>query len=334
VNVQVLIDAIVRQTTVLIGQLATTGGVRAPLAHIANEVFLSLVAELSDQGVSQKVIADMFGMALRSYQQKVQRLSESATDRGLTLWEAVYAYLREREVASRADVLRRFRHDNEAGVRGILNDIVASGLVYRTGKGDHTVYRVASDEDLERAGGQAAQAAESLVWLTVYRQGPIGRAALSDLLPLDAQAVSGALELLVSEGRIERVSDEGGGVYASARCLIPIGDPSGWEAGLFDHFQALVGAMTTKLRNGTTRALPDDQVGGSTFSFDVWPGHPHDERVRSLLRDLRAQVGAVWDDVATYNASHQPSPNQGAKVTLYFGQSVQTDALDRNEVNA
>jgi hypothetical protein len=33
-----LIDAIVRQTTVLIAQLATAGGFRAPLAHIAEQV--------------------------------------------------------------------------------------------------------------------------------------------------------------------------------------------------------------------------------------------------------------------------------------------------------
>jgi predicted acetyltransferase len=54
---------------------------------------LSLVRELERQGIGQKVIADMFGLALRSYQQKVQRLSESATDRGLTLWEAVHAHI-------------------------------------------------------------------------------------------------------------------------------------------------------------------------------------------------------------------------------------------------
>jgi hypothetical protein len=33
-NVKILIDSIVRQTTVLIAQLATAGGVRAPLAHV------------------------------------------------------------------------------------------------------------------------------------------------------------------------------------------------------------------------------------------------------------------------------------------------------------
>ena len=82
VRTQVLIDAVVRQTTVLIAQLATSGGVRAPLAHLASQVFLELARELEDQGVSRKVSADMFGMALRTYLRKIQRAKESSTDRG------------------------------------------------------------------------------------------------------------------------------------------------------------------------------------------------------------------------------------------------------------
>ena len=105
-------------------------------------------------------------------------------------------------------------------------------------------------------------------------------------------------------------------------------------AGLFDHFQALVTAMTTKLRNGRSRALPDDQVGGSTFSFDVWPGHPHEERVTSLLRHFREHVGVLWDEVASHNQIHRPPERGGAKVTFYFGQSVRIDTPDANEVNS
>lgn len=41
-NVRLLIDSVVRQTTVLLAQLATNGGARAPLAHVANQVFLEL----------------------------------------------------------------------------------------------------------------------------------------------------------------------------------------------------------------------------------------------------------------------------------------------------
>lgn len=42
-NVTLLIGAIVRQTMVLIAELATAGGVRAPLAHVADKVFVDLV---------------------------------------------------------------------------------------------------------------------------------------------------------------------------------------------------------------------------------------------------------------------------------------------------
>jgi CBS domain-containing protein len=43
------------------------------LAHIANQVFLELTTELEAQGVSRKVSADMFGMALRAYIKKIRR---------------------------------------------------------------------------------------------------------------------------------------------------------------------------------------------------------------------------------------------------------------------
>ncbi len=77
-----LIDAVVRHTTAFIAQLSTSAGLRAPLAHIADQVFLDLSREIEAQGVSRKVVASMFGMALRGYQRKVQRLEESASFKG------------------------------------------------------------------------------------------------------------------------------------------------------------------------------------------------------------------------------------------------------------
>jgi hypothetical protein len=62
-NVRLLIDTIVREATVLIAQLATSGGLRAPLAHVAGQVFVELAAELEREGVTKKVSADMFGLA-------------------------------------------------------------------------------------------------------------------------------------------------------------------------------------------------------------------------------------------------------------------------------
>jgi len=81
-----LISSIVRQTTVLIARLSTTGGERSPLSQVADQIFVGLVTELERQGVGKKVAADMFGLALRSYQLKVQRLQESASETGVTLY--------------------------------------------------------------------------------------------------------------------------------------------------------------------------------------------------------------------------------------------------------
>jgi hypothetical protein len=130
-NVNVLIDAIVRQTTVLIAQLATAAGLRAPLAHTANQVFLDLVRELKEQGVGNKVIADMFGLALSTYHSKIRRLSESRSERGRSLWKATLAFIKERGAVTQADVLKRFQYDDGPSVRGVLNDLVESGMVFR-----------------------------------------------------------------------------------------------------------------------------------------------------------------------------------------------------------
>ncbi len=109
-----LIDSIVRQTTVLIASLATAAGHRPSLAHVANQVLANLVTELKSQGLGNKVIADMFGMALRTYHDRVARLAESQSEVGRSLWDAVLSYVENHDVVLRADVLRRFNRDGDA----------------------------------------------------------------------------------------------------------------------------------------------------------------------------------------------------------------------------
>jgi hypothetical protein len=133
---------------VLVAELATAAGGRAPLAHVAGHVFVELVRELKAQGLGNKVIADMFGLTLRTYHDRVRRASESVTDRGSSLWEAALRYVRQRQMLSRADLLQRFRADDEASVRGVLSDLVDSGLLFKSGRADLTTY------DGERRGGE------------------------------------------------------------------------------------------------------------------------------------------------------------------------------------
>ena len=323
-NSQILIDAIVRQTMVLIAQLSTADGVRSPLSHVADEVFVGLVRELERQKLGKKVIADMFGLALRSYQQKVQRLSESATQRGITLWGALHAYLAEQPSASRAEVLLHFKHDEEGTVRSILNDLVESGLVHRSGRGRDTRYRTATAEELEELGASEAQDADgtnaALVWVHLYPASPLRKIDLAELVPLSELAFEAALNRLVADERV-RIEERPDGPYCvTERCLIPVGQAAGWEAAVVDHHRAVLNALAAKAVSGKHVSAAADEIGGTTLSFDLWPGHPREQEVRGLLATVRRQVVSLWDEVAAYNQDNRPKSNYS--VTFYCGQNL------------
>jgi hypothetical protein len=219
-NIRLLIDSIVRQTTVLVAQLATAGGVRAPLAHIANQVFFDLAKELDAQGVSRKVSADMFGMALRGYQRKLQRLTESQTDSGRSLWEAILSYVSERKTAMRTEVLMRFKRDDEALVRGVLYDLTDSGLLFCSGIGSNAIYRVASEDELGFANRlNSTEGLESFLWAVIYRQGPITRSALAEQAKIKAEKIDTIVQRLIADGRVRASERKGDPVYNSGSFL-------------------------------------------------------------------------------------------------------------------
>jgi hypothetical protein len=325
-DVTVLIDAIFRQTTVLIAQLATSAGSRAQLAHTANQVFVDLVRELKEQGLGNKVIADMFGMALRTYHAKVRRLGESSTFRGRSLWATVLEYLQDRETVLQTEVLHRFRHDDEASVRGVLNDLVDSGMVFKTGTGVRKTYRAAEPEEYERIERDSGDGPANLVWVAVNRFGPATEQALLEIVPLEPSRLSAALELLVKDGRVARVEHDGEARYTSDLCVIPFESPAGWEAAVFDHYQAMVTAICAKLRRGPQASATED-IGGSTFGFVIWEGHEHEQEVRGLLASLRRQAAELRTKVSDYNARHKKPPDAEVRVITYVGQTVvETDA--------
>lgn len=321
-NPQVLIDAIVRQTTILIARISTAEGVRSPLGHVANEVFVGLVAELENQGVSKKVIADMFGMALRSYRQKVQRLGESVPARAVTLWSAVQRFLAEKGSATRTELLAQFQSNEEASIRGILNDLVESGLILRSGRGDEASYRVPTADELRDLGAfaegqpQAAQAA--LVWVHVYREGPLTLDRLAQLVPLSRGALESAVATLVGDGRVRREARGGVDHFATAHVLISVGEAAGWEAAVVDHHRAVLNALAAKLTTRTRSSAAADEVGGTTLTFDLWPGHPREQEVRALLRSTRERLLPLWDEVEAYNREHPRE--DGYQVHYYCGQ--------------
>jgi hypothetical protein len=328
-NARLVIDAIVRQTMVLIAQLATSGGLRAPLAHIASQVFVNLAKELESQGVPKKVTADMFGMALRTYQRRTQRLSQSQTDRGRSLWEAVHEFVQQSGVVTRDEVLRRFRNDDEASVRGVLRDLTESGLVFTTGTGRSLTYRGTTTEEMRSAGPSDDDAGvEAFVWSVVYREQPATIDQLSAASGLPLPELQPIIASLVGTGRVER---DVTGVYRTHELVLGFEEPAGWEAAVLDHFSIVVRTITQKLAIDQ-RATRTDEVGGSTYHFALWRGHPHEEEVLAELRRFRERMSALRDRIDRYNLDHPEQP-QRLRVDAYYGQTV-TEEEDHDSDSA
>jgi hypothetical protein len=316
-NVVLLIDQIVRQTTVLIAQLSTAAGIRAPLADLADQVFLKLASEIEAQGVPRKVVADMFGLALRSYQRKVQRITESATETQRTLWQAVLDHLTTQGSCTRQAVIDHFHHDDPDAVAAVLSDLFRNGLVYKTGAGRRALYGATREQEYSKLiDAEDLDAAAALVWLLIHRQPGLKAEEVSTSLGLSGELSQRALQTLVEQGRV--VLQDGG--YRTDVVTIPVGAGHGWEAAVFDHYQAMVTAIGKKV--SSPRSSQEDVVGGATLVFDVHEGHPHQERVYQLLSQVRTQVSELWDEVRTYNQEHPVPDERKQRVAFYFGQSV------------
>ncbi|MBN1612238.1 MAG: hypothetical protein JW940_36740 [Polyangiaceae bacterium] len=321
-TIDLLIHAIVRQTTILIAQLATSRGLRAPLAQIANQVFLDLVAELERQRVSRRVSADMFGLGLRTYRRKIQRLSESATDRGRSLWEVVLEYLRARTTATRAEILKRFSGDEESQVKAVLHDLCESQLVIASGSGATTTYRAARGEELiALQQGRGPEGLDELLLALMFREAPLTVEEIARQATLDAEKVEPILNRLLGEGRIERTERDGVALYQATRLVVPLGATDGWEAAVFDHYKALVTTLICRLRDGAGTPQLEDTVGGSTYTLSVWPGHPMADEVYGTMKRLRAELSSMRERVAKLNQECDV-PDAHTRVVIYLGQSL------------
>ncbi|HKP57327.1 MAG TPA: hypothetical protein VJV78_11435 [Polyangiales bacterium] len=320
-----LISAIVRQTTVLIASLATASGQRAQLAALANQVFADLVRELREQGLGNKVIADMFGLALRTYHRKLARLTASQSDQGRSLWEAVFAHIQQHGPLLRADLLRRFARDDEVTLHSVVLDLVESGLIQRDGEGDAVSFKAVQADAAANGGGGGAQL-DAMLRVALHRAGPTSLDGLAQLVPAAREELEAALTRLTADGSVSARN----GLFSCETYLLGFGEPKAWEGAVFDHYQAMVVALVSKLRAGARRADLADSTGGSTFVFDLWEGHPMQQEVMGYLRSVRER-GIALRKALDAHPEPAPEDKRSLRVTAYVGQSV---ALEEEENDA
>jgi hypothetical protein len=291
------------------------------LARIADQVFLDLAKELDSQGVGRRVAADMFGMALRSYQKKLRRLTESAVCFDKTLWQAVFEFIRDHENVSRIELFDRFARDGEREVGSVINDLVSSGLLSQTGGKYDRYYKITSEHDLRHTIKISdRESVIPLIWLTIHNHPGITLAKLVNHLSLEKSVVRNAVKSLIDDGRCNGDPDSDRSPLVAEDLIVPVGDAQGWEIAVYDHFRAVANAIACKVRSGRTCSKTEDIVGGATLSFDLYSGHPYEARVTQLLSEVRERTNLLWKELEDYNSEHPISEKEYRRLFFYFGQ--------------
>ena len=167
------------------------------------------------------------------------------------------------------------------------------------------------------------EVAARLVLVAVYRHGPVKPEKLAQVLPLSGESLAAVLERLTASGELSVEHNDGAVLYRNDRLVIPHGDAQGWQAAVFDHYQAVVSALTAKLRAGRASSARDETTGGSTYHFDVWVGHPHRAEAVGLLAEQRVRASALREAIEAHNRDHErPADARGERVIAYMGQHV------------
>lgn len=311
-----LLDQAVRQSGVLLARLATVGGKRVTLAEVESKLFIAIAEELEHLGIGRKVGADMFGMALRSYVRKINRIKRSHAPAGRSLWELVFAHVSEHAPVSRAELLLRFSHEDDVLLRGVLHDLVESGMLRRSLDDAQVTYAPSDPMSLSRSQQQAAQ--DALVWAAIYRYGPAKRDELLRLASLPADQLEGSLERLMEDGRVERSLDR----LFSARSFVVERDAAvGWEAAVFDHLHAVIATVVQKLTPEVPKALRDE-TGGSTYTLDLAADHPLRTESLAFLESFRREAAELRRRVEAHNEAHGRG-NDPEQLVLYAGQRLE-----------
>lgn len=318
-NVESLISAIVRQTMILIAQLATNG-TRAPLAQVADQVFMNLVNELRNQGLSHRAVAHMFSLPLSTYHDRIRRFSVSETTQD-SLWRSVLDHIQAHGPVTQARLLYEFRRDGAEDVRAVLSDLNRARLVSKTGQGLDTTYEVTSERSRLAGAQDPVKAAATLVWVAVNAHSPATREDIERLVPMEDQLLNDALEELVEEGRLMEEVIDGELIWTCDSCVIPFGAPIGWEAAVFDHYQTMVKAIINKLQS-VKQAQQNDVIGGSTYKFYLHAEHPMRQEVLALLAHTRQIAGELRERVTQHNLHHGLRAEDMDEVLFYTGQTI------------
>lgn len=314
----------------LVAELFATLKVNDPLrmdfAGIAQKTVLDIVEGLRTEGLTNHEIAAALDLSMAGFYRKLKDLREtySADDAGarrrMTLWEQLYELVLERSGGDARQPVRyvtieqAFPALTAERLGTILRYLVRYGHLSVTGHGATREYRLVEREP-------AGEATYHDAVVTLYRDGPLSLTDLATRLDTPEATCRAYIERLGSAGKLEtlQTADEPALFRATGYHIEPEAS-EGYEAALYDHFQAVVRAICKKIRSKDHQARYADLQGGTTFSLDVEVDDPMYAEISGFLAETRVKMER-WLDYVTTNP---PKTGQRAvTVTIYTGQSVE-----------
>jgi hypothetical protein len=193
-------------------------------------------------------------------------------------------------------------------------------LVFSSGVGNGQAFRAATkDEAKTLKRGSDSAGLEAFVWSTIYRSGELSLEELSQRTSLSSAELMPLVEGLLASGKVERTNDTPPRLRAQ-HLVLGFDDPAGWESSVLDHFTALVQTIMRKL-SLDQRASRKDEIGGSTYHFVLWRGHPFESEILGELARFRERMSALRAKLDEHNRE-QPGPKRRLRVVAYYGQST------------
>jgi hypothetical protein len=255
----------------------------------------------------------MFGLALRSYHRKLRRIEGSATTPGESLWQAVLRIVGRKKTISQLDLWAELSEDDPAVIRGIVSDMVESGVLDKEGSGPSAVLTPSS---LNAGSPDSDDGLKDYIWALLYRDGPLSAADVSALSHQSPDRVRAILGALIDDGMAQTTATDGTAApcYVARDFIIPPGEDERWPLAVYDHFAAVVRSICSRLAGAQ-----GSHGGGSTYEFNLWRGHPMEKEVLQTLQAFRQRNTELRERVDQWNESHAPSGTR-YRVTCYAGQ--------------
>lgn len=337
-NFAALQERLVPLIAELLATLASRNPLRMYFADIAGKTLHDIVGVLRQEGFSQEAIAASLGMTLNGYHAKMKRLrelqdvtfAEEESTEPRSLMERVHSYVAERaadgERVPIGDISEQFRGVKSDSLRGVLTFLVRSDLLDVEGRGRTTTYGVQAEPE---TGGTTVQDASAVL----FREGPMSIGELCRRLGVTTERGEALTEELMRAGKLRVVepnpdssdgSDADAPLYKAIGFHIPMDTPVGYEAAIYDHVAAMVGALTKKLRLGRHSASMRDRIGGATFTFRVPAEHPLNAEISAHLAETRVKLEA-WLKEADALPPETFEGQPAEQITVYVGQTIEVE---------